>query len=144
MFSHVSVRPSIHQSVCPHLGGGTLARSRLGDTPVRSRQGATPARGTLSGGTPPQVPPNQTWPLEGTPAGGYPCKRVPNLGYPQSNLAGGPHLRYPPIRPSQGVTLPGGVPHFRKQMEYLIRRCRYASSVHAGGLVIFYNFWIFK
>ena len=58
------VCPSIHPSVCPHLGGGYPGQV--------GRGGVTPARSSwvegvpLPGGTLPQVPPWQTWP------GGYP------------------------------------------------------------------------
>ena len=87
-------------SVCPHLGGSTLARSRWG--------WGTPARSSLVG-TPPQVPlsdlaggypwwgvphlgyPYWTWPV-GYPSRGYPCtlaRGYPNSGTPPSDLAGG-------------------------------------------------------
>ena len=127
MFSHVSVHPSIHPSICLSTpgGGGTLARSRLGGgVPQPGPAGGYPTLGTPirpgQGGTPPQVPPGQTW------------LGVPHLEYPPSDLAGGtligvPHLRYhppcwtlpgrypdwggtppwvPPIRPGQGGTPP--------------------------------------
>ena len=59
-------------------------------------------------------------------ARGTPCRGVPHLGY---NTAP-PHW-----------TWPGVVPHRGKQMEYLIRRGRYASCVHAGGLSCLWVVW---
>ena len=70
---------------------------------------------TWPGGTPGQgICPRQTWP------GGYPC--------------GGTPPWVPPCTCLGWIPLPGGGPHFGKQMEYLICRGRYASCVHAGGL----------
>ena len=120
MFSHVSVHPSICLSMRGGYpsqvqpGEGTPARSTL-FTPHQTWLGGTPARGgTLPGSTPPLVPP----PIRPGQGGTLP-EGVPHLGSP--------------IRPAWGATLPG-VPHFGKQMEYLIRLGRYASCVHAGGL----------
>ena len=73
------VCPSIHQSVCAHLGGGgTPARSSPGGYPLPGGgtpcQESTPPRVTSSvgpaggGGTPPRIPPHHTWP------GGTPCR----------------------------------------------------------------------
>ena len=83
MFWHVS----IHQSVCPHLGGEVpqLPESSQGVPlpggypPVRPGQGVYPCQG----GTPPQVPSHWTWP--GVPLLG----EYPTLGTPPLNLAGG-------------------------------------------------------
>ena len=112
---------SVHPSIYLSTPRGTLARSSWGVPQPGSAGGyptsGTPIRpggGTLTGGTPPQVPPSQTW-LGGTPMG------VPHLGYPigpgrgtppwvpPSDLAGGtPTGLYPtsvpPIRPGQGGT----------------------------------------
>ena len=138
MFSHVSVHPTIHPSVCPEEGGGgTLARSSQG-VPL------------LGGGTPPWVPSRQTYPggypcqeyttsdtlpsdlAGGTPAAGYPTSGTPHQTWPGVPLPGG-YRGYPtsgtPLPPSDlagGYPAGGGAPHFGKQMEYLIRRCRYA------------------
>ena len=74
--------------------------------------------------------------------GGYPGQvqqeGVSHLGYPPptSDLAGGTPpwvLPPPPFKPGRGVPLPPTSGN-TKQMEYLIRRGRYASCVHAGGL----------
>ena len=97
-------------AVCPHLAGGTPARSRWWGTPARSSQAGTPTlpppvrprrggtllRGILLGGTPPQVlpcPPVLRYPLSDL-VGGLPCQ-----GYPP---------RGPPVRPGQGDPCPGG------------------------------------
>ena len=96
------VCPSIHPSVCSHLGGGTLARSRSSwgggrDTPVRSTLGGVP----LVGGTPPQVPPGQ----------GVPHRRYPSLdlaGWGDTNCWGGTPPWVPPIGPGWGVPPAGG------------------------------------
>ena len=82
----------------------------------------------VGGGTPPWVP------RPGPARGGTPTRSspggVPHLGYsPWTWLGGYPTSGTTPVGPGGG-----GVPHFGKQMEYLIRRGRYASSVHAGGL----------
>ena len=77
--------------------------------------------------------PHQTWLGRGVPhlryplfrPGGYTCQGVPHLGYPPHQTCRG-----------WGVPLPEGGPH----PEYLIRRGRYASCVHAGGLSCF-NLW---
>ena len=72
------VCPSIHQSVCPHLGrGGTPAQ---GGTPPR----VSPVRPGWGWGVPPQSDL-----AGGTPAGGYPTS-----GPPLSDLPGGgvPHV----------------------------------------------------
>ena len=91
--------------------------------------------------------PHQTWlggPTLGNPlsdlAGGYSCQeRYPCWETPPQVPPIGPgwgvlHLRYPP--PCQ--TWPGGTPARGEGtpplVEYLIRRGRYASCVHAGGL----------
>ena len=55
-------------------------------------------------------------------------------GVPQPASQSGPARGYPcqvQLRLRQGVPPPPGT---GQQMEYLIRRCRYASCVHAGGL----------
>ena len=73
-----------------------------------------------------------------TPRGGrYPSQVQPREGTPSRGV---PYLRSPPPR----WTWPGGypcwgegVPNFGKQMVYLIRRGRYASCIHAGGLSCF-------
>ena len=117
------VCPSIHPSVCPHLGG-TPARSRWrggGGTIARSSQGGVPhlrspcqtwPGGTPTGGYPSQVQlgdtpaggyphlsyPHGTW-LGGIPTGGYPAGGYSTLGTPcqtwWGTLMGVPHLRYP-------------------------------------------------
>ena len=152
MFSHVSVHPSI----CLSTPGG-------GVTPARSRssQGGSPARGGTPPWVPPVRPGGYSY--QGVPHLRYPPSDLGRGVPPQSDLGRGytmlrgyppgrgvPHLRwYPP----SGGTPPqtwlggtptrvcppldlagGGVPHFWKQMEYLIRRGRYASCVHAAGL----------
>ena len=99
MFSHVSVHPSIHHSVCPQ-----------GGYPSQVQAGGTPARGV----------PHLRYPSSDL-AGGYPTSGTspiisgwgdPTLGTP-SDLAGGtpqgdPTLgnSLPPIRPGRG----GGTP----------------------------------
>ena len=121
-------------------------------------RGGTPPWIPPAGGYPTSGnPPGRTWlwvPLQGVTHLRYPPIRpgwgVPHLGYPLSDLAGGcplpedtPPQVTPPIRPGWGGTPPSGTPPpcqtwlgggYRKQMEYLIRRGRYASCVHAGGL----------
>ena len=90
----MSVHPSIHQSVCPHLGGipwpgparGYPSQVQLGGTPCWGVRGYP-----LPGGTPPWVPPIR-------PGWGYPVGGYPNRGYPTS---GTPHQ-----------TWPGGVPQW--------------------------------
>ena len=69
MFWHVSV----HQSVCPHLGGypGQVQWGG-GGTPARSSWGYPYQGVPLPGGTSPQVPPPHWTLLGGTPAGGNP------------------------------------------------------------------------
>ena len=68
----------------------------------------------------------------------------PARGVPQPGPDGGTS-GYPPgmgtpcqgVLPSRGAPWPGRyspLPSTRQQMEYLIRRGRYASCVHAGGL----------
>ena len=118
--------------VCPSVclstpRGVTPARSRWGGgTPAKSRWGV-PCQGVpLLEGTPPQVPPIEPgWGVllpEGTP-----------LWVPPSGLAWqGYPPRVPPCQAWPGVVpLPGGTP---PRVEYLIRRSRYGSCVHAGGL----------
>ena len=125
----------------PHLGyppvGTGWGVPPVGSTPpwvppIRPSQGGTPpwvsptwdlaGRYPLLGGTPPWVPP--IWPGRGVPP------------------AGGTPPWVPLVRPGWGVPPAGGVPHFGKQMEYLIRRGRYASCVHAGGLSCIWNSFI--
>ena len=118
-------------SVCPHLGGGVPQPGPDG--------GVYPSQGDTPLWVPPVGPGHG-----GTPAGG-----VPHLRYPLSDLAGGyPTLGTPPVGPGWGVPLLGGTPPRVPlpsigpgrggggvpDMEYLIRRGRYASCVHAGGL----------
>ena len=154
------VCPSIHPFVCAK--GGGLPRSIpdrgvpcWGGTPpwvspIRPGQGGQgvpqlspargvpqpgPARGYSARGTPPQVPPIRAgWGrlARGYPAGGYPCWGIPLLGRV-------PHLGSP-CQTWPGGTPTRGIPHFGKQMEYLIRRSRYASYIHAGGLSCF-TYW---
>ena len=104
-------------SVCPHLGGTTCWRV------------------PLAGGVPP---------AGGVPQRGYqgdtPCR-----GYPGPVQMGGVHgvppqpgMGYP--LPRQGVPPP---PSAGRQIEYLIRRGRYASCVHARRTVLFTNCFAF-
>ena len=75
------------------------------------------------------------------------CFFLPHIRYPWQG--GTPPWVPPPSDLDRGVLLPGvphfgkspcltwrggGLPHLRQEMEYLIRRCRYASCIHAGGL----------
>ena len=85
------------------------------------------------------------YPCQGTwtwPGGVTPVRGVLHLRYPLSDMAKGVPLLWvpPPVRPGQGVPLPGrgggGTP---PRVEYLIRRGRYASCVHAGGLSCYVN-----
>ena len=99
MFSHVSVHPSFcPQGVYPTWPGGRVPWPGPGGgiSQPGPPRGVPPARGggTLPGwgGTPPQVPPHQTWSV-GTLTRGVPCLR-----YPPSDLAGG--------YPCQGGTPP--------------------------------------
>ena len=113
---------SIHQSVCPHLGG----------YPSKVQGGTEP--GPAQGGTPMGVPL-----MGGTPTGGYSDGGYPNRGYPDqggyldwghpdrmypdggtltggtlmgSTLTGGyPNRRYPNWGYPDGVTLTGGYPN---------------------------------
>ena len=154
MFWHVSVHPS----VCPqgggvrHLawgehdqvqtGGGypsqvwwgecTPAMSSGGGgggTPARS-EGGTPARS--DGGYTSQVQqgvPHLVGTTPATTARGYPGQvwwGVPQPG-PRWGVPPQPGMASPPAR----VLPPPGT---GQQMQYLIRRGRYASCVHAGGL----------
>ena len=120
MFWHASVHPS----VCPHLGGGTPARSRWGGGyPSQVHAGGYPDRGYPNGGIPtggcPRSPPLnlargypmwgtlgtpiQTW--QGIPWWGVPHQgRVPQWGVPQWEVPGYPHRTW------QGVPW-WGVPH---------------------------------
>ena len=96
--------------------GGTLARSRWGGTPARS-DGDTPA-----GGTPPWVPPSQTW------QGGTPHQ------VPLSDLTRGvPHLGYPSVGPGEQGTLTRGYPHLGYPPSDL------ASGTPDGGYLTLYR-----
>ena len=93
------VCPSIHPSVCPHLGGG--------GTPARSRQREYPSQvqveGTPTGGYPTSGTPHQTWP-GGTRPGGYPTSGTPPVRPGQGGtLTGGTPPQVPPVRPGWGV-----------------------------------------
>ena len=104
--------------VSPHLrwGGGGVWGGGVprpgpdwGGTTARSRQGGVPHPALDGGGGGGRLP----WPGPNGGGGG---------GTPSSPLVGCPPARgYPPPRAVQ-------------QMEYLIRRGRHASCVHAGGL----------
>ena len=149
MFSHVSVHPSI----CPSTLGGGVPRPGPGGgegTPARSSQRGYPCQtwpgGTLIGGIPPWVSsqirpggyPNRGYSTLGTPCQTWPGGTPPQVPPPHWTWLGVPHLRYHPlpIRSDQGGYLMGGVPHLIQidGVEYLIRRGRYASCVHAGEL----------
>ena len=97
------VCPSICLSVCPHLVGGTPARSRWG-VPQPGPGKVIPCSGVphLS-----RVPPAWTW-HGGVPHLGYPLPHQTWLGVP---LLGVPHLRPPQSDLAKGVPLPGEVPH---------------------------------
>ena len=103
-----SIHPSIHLSVCPHLGGGG---------------GGTPAR--LNWGVPLPGVPNRGYPTSGIPLSdlrylhwtwpGGTLMGYPTLGTPLSDLARGipqqggyPTLGTPLVRPGLGGTLMGG------------------------------------
>ena len=98
----------------PGQDGGTLARSRWGDTPVRSRQGGTTLARSRCG-----VP----WPGMGYPPSG------PAMG----SLPTGPGMEYPPV---WTWTWDGVPPQLGQQKEYSLRGGRYASCVHAGRLCV--------
>ena len=118
-----------------------------GGTPARSRWGYPGQVQTVGGGYPSQVQMGGG----GTPAwsgwGGYP---LAGMGYPPARSGQGypppAGMGYPPsqVRMGWGGVPPGtdGVPppNTRQQMEYLIRRGRCASCVHAGGLSCLPNF----
>ena len=113
MFWHVSVHPS----VCPHLEGGTPARSSQGGSPARSRWGY-PNRGRV---------PQWGYPNRGTPMG------IPRTGgtiMEGSPIGGTPPWIPPPHQTCPGGTLMGGSP----LSSTWYARGRYASCVHAGGL----------
>ena len=96
----------------------------------------TPCWGYPTFGTPQSDLAGDT-PVGGTACWGNPFQGVPHLRYPPSDLAGGTSPWVPKSDLTGGYPLPRGVPHFGKQMEYLIRRGRYASCIHAGGLSMF-------
>ena len=93
---------SVHPSICLSTRGLPQPGPAQGGCPTLGTPLSDLARGVPLLGGPPQVPPHQTWP------GGYPPS---DLGYPP-----------PPLR----QTWPGN------RWEYLIRRRRCASCVHAG------------
>ena len=103
-------------SVCPHLGGGgTPVRSDRGGTPTRSNGGGVSLSG-LMGGVPQPG-------LMGVPQPGP-------TGVPPPGLMWGTPARYPRDEVSSyPCSIKTG-----QQIEYLIRRGRYASCFHAGGL----------
>ena len=124
---------SIHLSVCPQggypsqvqLGGGVPHLARWG-VPGQVQMGGVPWPGSSRG-----VP--QPGPVRGVPQpGGYP---PPGQVQQRGVLQPGPDRGVPPNR--DGVPPGMGYPPPRstgQQMEYLIRRGRYASCVHVGGL----------
>ena len=138
-----------------HTGGW-----RGGGTPSPSHNTSTPMS-FLVGGTPSPSHNISTGPMS-FPGGGYPSDwsqvrmgGYPMMGYspsrdgvlPQSRSGWGEGV--PPIqgwgtplaRSGRGFPPPNGVPPWiGQQMEYLIRRGRYASCVHAGGLSCFLNY----
>ena len=77
--------------------------------------------------------------------GGYPVQVQIGAGVPQPHQAGGGgYQRWGTPQPGQDIGYPrwgtpwqDGVPGGGQQMKYLIRRGRYASCVHAGGLSCF-------
>ena len=89
----------------PTWPGATPGQVQMGGTPARSDRGVPQPGGGGTPGYPPAVVP------QGTPQQWYP-------GYPPGG-----------VPPARGVP-----PSTGQQMEYLIRRSRYASCVHAGGL----------
>ena len=126
-------------SVCLSTPGGVPwpGPDGRGGTPARSSEGY------------PLGTPHQTWPgvslLGGVPhlryppsdlagrvplPGGYPTSGTPHQIWPGGTPTGDTPPQVPHMRPGRG----GGEVHLNWQMEYLIRRGRYASCVHAGGL----------
>ena len=87
--------------------------------------------------------------MGGTPAssswGGTPGRGVPTWGTPHHDLARGTPDRSGRGVPQQGGTRLGYPPPAwtGQHMEYLIRRGRYTSCVHAGGLSCFIVFGLF-
>ena len=135
--------------VSPHWVGGYPGQVQPGGTTARSCRGL---------GVPclvqPGVYPCQGVPWPGPAGKGYPCQGVPHpwpghtWGTPHLDLASiPPNPRLdggtPPPTGTDWVTHPpAGVPSpppgTGQQMEYLIRRGRYTSCVHAGGLSCFF------
>ena len=108
-----STRREVMFSVCPQLGG-TPARSRQGGTPSNLEWGGTLARSRWGGGPHPALD------------RGYPIRFDTGCTLARSRWGGTPE--YP--LPGMGYPLPP--PGTGQQMEYLIRRGRYASCVQAG------------
>ena len=110
-----STRREVMFAVCSHLGGG-------GGTPSPS-----PSLNTSTG------------PISFLGGGGF-------LSDWSGQDRGVPHNGVPPVRSGWGVPWPGmgypcpPSPGIGRQMEYLIRRGRYASCVRAGGLSCFVIF----
>ena len=141
------VCPSIHLSVCPHLGGGTPARSSPGGTPSWIWLGGISTGGTLTGGTPPQVPPPHQTLLEGgtllrgtspwvSPLDlGDTLLGVAHLSYPHWTWWGGTPPWVPPIRPGWGYPnggAPIGVPHLGYPPSDLARWVPHQGVAHLG------------
>ena len=120
MFWHVSV----HQSVCPHLGG-TPARYRWGVGV--SQPGGYPCQGIPHLG----YPTCRTWPGWYPCQGGTPPQVTPPVGPGRGGTPArrGSHLRYPPVRPAQGYPC-WGVPHLGYPLSDLARRYPYWGVLH--------------
>ena len=118
--------PDGEYPIQPWTGGGTPARSKWGWYAGEGVPWPGPDRGVPWG-----TPTSQGWgTLLSGPGWGYPGQ-VQTGGYPPSKAGWGTWQRVPHLNPQQGLPPPPGT---GQQMEYLIRRGRYASCVHAGGL----------
>ena len=98
--------------------------------PARSDVGeGYPKVPTPSAKVPTPTQAKASWVRLGVPPGTYPLPS--QVTYPPAKSDGGgvPQGKYPL---GQGTYLP--TPGTGQHIEYLIRRCRYASYVHAGGL----------
>ena len=119
-----TVRYCFHRCLSVHTSGGYPSQggTHLGYHPPLARSGWGPQPGGTHLGYPRGQVRMGGYPSQGGTCPGYPPWPAQDGGVPQPV---GARLGYPPLPAVQ-------------QMEYLIRRGRYASCVHAGGLPRYY------